>query len=90
MIKATEKVYFKIGEIATELGVATSAIRHWGDQFEWTRPKYGRTGNRQYTRAERQEVHNVKHLVLDLGMTQKGVIKAKENGYIDELLAIQI
>jgi transposase-like protein len=33
------KKYFTIGEVAKELGVATSLIRFWETQFDFIRPK---------------------------------------------------
>ena len=37
--KPIEKKYFTIGEVAKELGVATSLIRFWETQFDFIKPK---------------------------------------------------
>ena len=46
------KRYFTIGEVAKELGVATSLIRFWESQFDFIKPKKNSKGNRKFTQDD--------------------------------------
>lgn len=50
--KPVVKVYWRIQEVATELGVNTSAIRFWESEFHINRDRRGSRGDRMYTRTE--------------------------------------
>lgn len=82
-----EKVYFTIAEVAEPLGLATSNLRYWEDEFSWLRPKKGKKGNRQYTRKDINIVHDLNFLVHKRGMTIDGVKMAYVCDYYHELIA---
>ena len=70
--KPIEKRYFTIGEVAKELGVATSLIRFWETQFDIIQPKKNKKGNRRYTQDDLKKVKLVYHLVKEKGYTLQG------------------
>lgn len=70
--KEIEKKYYTIGEVADELGVATSLIRFWEGEFDQIKPKKNRKGNRQFTQQDLKEVKLIYHLVKEKGYTLQG------------------
>ena len=81
--KEIEKKYYTIGEVADELGVATSLIRFWEGEFDNIKPKKNRKGNRQFTKTDLQNVKLIYHLVKEKGYTLQGARGFISNG-IDE------
>ncbi|WP_305983324.1 MerR family transcriptional regulator [Roseivirga thermotolerans] len=85
--KPIEKKYFTIGEVAKELGVATSLIRFWETQFDFIRPKKNAKGNRKYTQDDLKKLKLVYHLVKEKGYTLQGAhehIKASKDSIDDK------
>ena len=78
--KEIEKRYFTIGEVASELGVATSLIRFWEREFSIIKPKKNRKGNRQFTQQDLKSVKLIYHLVKEKGYTLQGARDFIENG----------
>lgn len=70
--KEIEKKYYTIGEVADELGVATSLIRFWEGEFDIIKPKKNRKGNRQFTPEDIRNVKLIYHLVKEKGYTLQG------------------
>ncbi|MEM0939339.1 MAG: MerR family transcriptional regulator [Bacteroidota bacterium] len=70
--KEIEKKYYTIGEVADELGVATSLIRFWEGEFDNIKPKKNRKGNRQFTKDDLHNVKLIYHLVKEKGYTLQG------------------
>ncbi len=78
--KEIEKKYYTIGEVADELGVATSLIRFWEGEFDNIKPKKNRKGNRQFTKEDLQNVKLIYHLVKEKGYTLQGARDFIANG----------
>jgi len=78
--KEIEKKYYSIGEVANELGVATSLIRFWEREFDIIKPKKNRKGNRQFTKQDVSSVKLIYHLVKEKGYTLQGARDFIENG----------
>lgn len=70
--KEIEKKYFTIGEVASDLGVATSLVRFWEREFAIIKPKKNRKGNRQFTQQDLKNVRFIYHLVKEKGYTLQG------------------
>ncbi|MDA0194839.1 MAG: MerR family transcriptional regulator [Bacteroidetes bacterium] len=70
--KEIEKRYYSIGEVAEDLGVATSLIRFWEGEFDIIKPKKNRKGNRQFTKTDIDNVKLIYHLVKERGYTLQG------------------
>jgi len=85
--KPIVKKYFTIGEVAKELGVATSLIRFWESQFDFIRPKKNAKGNRKFTQDDLKKLKLVYHLVKEKGYTLSGAqdhIKQSKNSIDDK------
>lgn len=71
----TEKIYYKIGEVAEVAGVRTSVLRFWETEFPFLKPVKSSSGQRLYSRNEVDLVLQVKHLLYDEKFTIEGVKK---------------
>ncbi len=71
----TEKIYYKIGEVAEFAGVRTSVLRFWESEFPFLKPVKSSSGQRLYSRHEVDLVLQVKHLLYDEKFTIEGVKK---------------
>jgi DNA-binding transcriptional MerR regulator len=81
--KEIEKRYYTIGEVASDLGVATSLIRFWETEFDLIKPKKNRKGNRQFTKEDLKNVKLIYHLVKVKGYTLNGAREFIKNGVSD-------
>ncbi len=71
----TEKIYYKIGEVAEAAGVRTSVLRFWETEFPFLKPVKSSSGQRLYSKNEVDLVLQVKHLLYDEKFTIEGVKK---------------
>ena len=78
--RPVEKLYWSIGEVATELGVNTSLIRFWEKEFGTLRPRRTERGDRKYTRREIDHLKQIQHLVKDKGFTLNGAKEQLRSG----------
>jgi DNA-binding transcriptional MerR regulator len=88
--KEIEKKYYTIGEVADELGVATSLIRFWEGEFDTIKPKKNRKGNRQFTKEDLKNVRLIYHLVKEKGYTLQGARDFISNGGEEATSKIEI
>ena len=78
--KETQKLFYKIGEVANELNVNVSLIRFWEKEFEILKPKKNKKGNRLFTKKDFNNLQIIYHLVKERGFTLDGAKrKLKEN-----------
>ena len=59
--KNTEKLFYKIGEVASMFAVNVSLIRFWEKEFDILKPKKNKKGNRLFTK---QDVDNLKLFII--------------------------
>lgn len=71
----TDKIYYKIGEVADVAGVRTSVLRFWESEFSFLKPVKSSSGQRLYSKSEVELVLQVKHLLYDEKFTIEGVKK---------------
>lgn len=86
--KEIEKRYYTIGEVADDLGVATSLIRFWESEFDIIKPKKNRKGNRQFTKDDVKNVKLIYHLVKEKGYTLHGArefVKSDVNAAVGKM-----
>ena len=78
--KSTEKLFYKIGEVAKMFGVNVSLIRFWEKEFDILKPKKNKKGNRLFTEKDVDNLTIIYHLVKERGFTLEGAKqKLKEN-----------
>ncbi len=71
----TDKIYYKIGEVAEIAGVRTSVLRFWESEFSFLKPVKSSSGQRLYSKNEVDLVLQVKHLLYNEKFTIEGVKK---------------
>mgnify|MGYP002725538888 FL=1 len=69
----TNKIYFKIGDVAKKFNVNSSLIRYWEQEFDFIKPKKNSKGTRYYTNKDIDNFELIYHLVKEKGMTIQGV-----------------
>jgi len=78
--KATEKLFYSIGETAKMFNVNVSLIRFWEKKFDILKPKKNKKGNRLFTKKDIANLQIIYHLVKERGFTLEGAkTKLKEN-----------
>ena len=78
--KPTEKLFYKIGEVAEMFGVNVSLIRFWEKEFNILKPKKNKKGNRLFIKKDVDNLTIIYHLVKERGYTLEGAKqKLKEN-----------
>ena len=78
--KPTEKLFYKIGEVANMFSVNVSLIRFWEKEFDILKPKKNKKGNRLFTKKDMDNMNIIFHLVKERGFTLEGAKqKLKEN-----------
>ena len=76
----TEKLFYKIGEVAKIFEVNVSLIRFWEKEFDILKPKKNKKGNRLFTKKDLNNLKIIYHLVKGRGFTLEGAkMKLKEN-----------
>ena len=66
------KLYFKIGEVASLVGVKPYVLRYWETEFNCIRPTKTRTKHRMYRRKDVQTLLEIKRLLYDERFTIEG------------------
>jgi len=69
----SNKIYSKIGDIASRFKVNTSLIRYWEQEFDFIKPKKNAKGTRYYTNKDIDNFELIHHLIKEKGMTIQGV-----------------
>lgn len=67
-----DKLYFRIGEVASLCDVETYVLRFWQTEFAQLRPGKSGTGQRLYRRRDVEMALRIKHLLHDEGYTIAG------------------
>ena len=84
--KESEKIFYKIGEVAKIFKVNVSLIRFWEKEFDIIKPKKNKKGNRLFTKKDLENFHVIYHLVKERGFTLKGAknkLKGNKKDTID-------
>lgn len=67
-----DKLYFRIGEVATIVGVEPHVLRYWETEFRSIRPEKSRKGQRVYSRRDVDTLLKVKDLLYSHRYTIAG------------------
>lgn len=68
-----EKLYYTVGEVASELGEQTSLVRFWSNTFSrFIKPARNAKGNRLFTKEDLDTFRRLHYLIKDKGMTLEG------------------
>ena len=77
------KLYFRIGEVASAVGVETHVLRYWETEFRSIRPQKSSRGQRVYSRRDVETLLRVRELLYDRGFTIAGARKQLRDGGIE-------
>jgi DNA-binding transcriptional MerR regulator len=69
---ASEKLFYKIGEIAEILNINTSVLRFWETQFESLSPSKTKTGQRIYSARDFEQIKEIYRLLYVQKLTIAG------------------
>lgn len=68
----TEKLYYRIGEVARKFNVQPTLIRYWEKEFDFIKPHKSDKGTRMFTQKDVERFEIVYHLVKEKGLTIQG------------------
>jgi DNA-binding transcriptional MerR regulator len=69
------KLYFRIGEVASLVGVEPHVLRYWEREFRSIRPTKSAKGQRVYSRRDVESLMRVRELLYAEGFTIAGAKK---------------
>ena len=75
MTEIPDKLFFRIGEVATLTGVAPYVLRYWESEFKLLRPQKNEAGQRVYRRRDVELIVQIKHLLYEERLTLEGARK---------------
>jgi DNA-binding transcriptional MerR regulator len=67
-----DKLYFRIGEVATLCKLPAYVLRFWESEFSQLKPVKSSTGQRMYRRRDVESVLRIKRLLYEQGFTIVG------------------
>jgi len=82
-----EKLYFRIGEVARILGVATHVVRFWETEFRAIRPEKSASGQRVYARRDVERLVVIRRLLREERYTLDGARRYLREHGLDEATA---
>src|SRR5436305_6951529 len=71
-----DKLYFRIGEVSSLLGVEPYVLRYWETEFKTLKPKKSGTGHRLYRRKDVELLLSIKELLYAKRYTIEGARQA--------------
>ncbi|MEO8796679.1 MAG: MerR family transcriptional regulator [Polyangiaceae bacterium] len=74
------KLYFRIGEVASLVGIEPHVLRYWEREFRTIRPTKSAKGQRVYSRRDVENLMRVRELLYQEGFTIAGAKKRLERG----------
>lgn len=91
MDQKEDKLYYSIGEVAEQFGVAASLLRHWEKEFPEIKPKRNKKGNRFFTSSDISLIETILFLTKEKGYTLKGAREKirSDRKSVDKQLAIR-
>ena len=86
----TEKIFYKISEVAEMFSVNISAVRFWEKEFNILKPKKNKKGNRLFTNKDIKNIQVIDHLLKERGFTVEGAKKKLKENKTDTIENIEI
>lgn len=78
-----EKLYFRIGEVASIVGVEPHVLRYWETEFRSIRPQKSAKGQRVYSRRDVETLLKVKELLYAHRFTIAGARSKLRQGGLE-------
>src|SRR5215218_854487 len=77
------KLFFRIGEVASLVGVEPHVLRYWEREFRSIRPSKSAKGQRVYSRRDVENLMRVRDLLYREGFTIAGAKKKLQRGGVE-------
>jgi len=74
-LEGSEKIYYRIGEVADLTDVKPYVLRYWESEFKWMAPGKSRSNQRLYRKADIETILLIKKLLYDERFTIAGAKK---------------
>ena len=80
--KIPDKVYFRIGEVSSLVGVDPHVLRYWESEFNVIKPRRAQSNQRLYRRQDVENLLLIKSLLYGNGYTISGARRILKSGGI--------
>lgn len=87
-LQASDKLYYRIGEVSRLTGVKAHVLRYWETEFRWMTPPKSRSKQRLYRRRDIEFVWLLKRLLWDERYTIAGARQRIQELGVEEALAL--
>jgi len=87
-LEASEKLYYRIGEVSKLTGVKAHVLRYWETEFRWMAPPKSRSKQRLYRKRDIEFVWLLKKLLWEERYTIAGARQRIQDLGIEEALAL--
>ena len=74
-LEHSDKIYYRIGEVAELTGVKPYVLRYWESEFKWMAPGKSRSNQRLYRKQDIETILLIKRLLYDERFTIAGAKK---------------
>ncbi len=74
-LEASDKIYYRIGEVADLTGVKPYVLRYWESEFKWMAPGKSRSNQRLYRKQDIETILLIKRLLYEERFTIAGAKK---------------
>lgn len=78
-----EKLYYRIGEVSSIVGVEPHVLRYWESEFRSVRPQKSARGQRIYSRRDVETLLKVKELLYSHRFTIAGARRKLRDGGVE-------
>jgi len=85
---ASDKLYYRIGEVSRLAGVKAHVLRYWETEFRWMAPPKSRSKQRLYRKRDIEFVWLLKRLLWDERYTIAGARQRIQELGVEDALAI--
>ena len=82
-----EKLYYRIGEVSSIVGVEPHVLRYWESEFRSVRPQKSARGQRIYSRRDVETLLKVKELLYSHRFTIAGARRKLRDGGVEPVAA---
>ena len=87
-LQASDKLYYRIGEVSKLTGVKAHVLRYWETEFRWMTPPKSRSKQRLYRRRDIEFVWLLKRLLWDERYTIAGARQRIQELGVEDALAL--
>ena len=85
-LQASDKLYYRIGEVSKLTGVKAHVLRYWETEFRWMAPPKSRSKQRLYRKRDIEFVWLLKQLLWDERYTIAGARRRIQELGVEEAL----